>query len=79
MYRGKQQITAETRTSRPIMSLKDRQSGSDAIPPGAKLVWSETEGKLIVRVPKASGPATPAHQPSASFTIIDRVLGVPAR
>jgi hypothetical protein len=69
MYRGKQQITAETRTSRPIMSLKDRQSGSDAaIPPGAKLVWSETEGKLVVRVPKAIGPA---HQPISQTQLRD--------
>jgi hypothetical protein len=51
------------------MSLKDRQSGSDAaIPPGAKLVWSETEGKLVVRVPKAIGPA---HQPISQTQLRD--------
>jgi hypothetical protein len=52
----------------------------EAFPPGAKLVWSDKENKLLLQMPKSlSQPAPPALQQSTSTTIIDRVLGVPAR
>jgi hypothetical protein len=62
------------------MQSKQRIS-EEAFPPGAKLVWSEKENKLVLRVPKSERPpAPPAPEPDASATsTIDRVLGVPAR
>jgi hypothetical protein len=60
------------------MQSKQRIS-EQGFPPGARLVWSDKDNKLVLQVPKsASQPAPPAKSHSASTVIIDRVLaGVP--
>jgi hypothetical protein len=54
-----------------------RERIKEEAPPGARLVWDEAVGRLVLRVPKSESP--PASQASTTITIIDRVLGVPAR
>jgi hypothetical protein len=48
----------------------------EAFPPGAKLVWSDKDNKLVLQVPtaQASHPRPAKPPQSASITIIDRVL-----
>jgi hypothetical protein len=58
-----------------------RERIKEEAPPGARLVWDEAAGRLVLRVPKSESPPAPRAEPpqSASAAIIDRVLGVPAR
>jgi hypothetical protein len=56
-----------------FMNTRKPRVSEEGFPPGAKLVWDVTVGRLVLQVPKsATPPAKP--QPSASATIIDRVL-----
>jgi hypothetical protein len=58
-----------------------RERIKEEAPPGARLVWDEAAGRLVLRVPKSESPPAPRAKPpqSASFAIIDRVLAAASK
>jgi hypothetical protein len=59
-----------------FMNTRKPRVSEEGFPPGAKLVWDETVGRLVLQVPKKPKPATAASSSTEchSRDNIDRIL-----